>query len=510
MVTNSMMSSYSLHFLNFFFSERMVAIPVYQYLSDECYFSSDDSTRDPDFLCSISELESSLRSESDDESDSLFRPKKRKLEHNVNKAKKGNLIKNLEEKENISDSEDDSSMSDIISLPCSSQFNTEVESKREFGLLPKGMIKEGCKQIYDKQNYCTFCSKNIKSKISRHILTHKLEPKVMKILSLPKKSKERKVELELLANEGNFKHNLEVLKKKEGLLVVARRDSQSHHNPNDFLPCEYCKKFILKKNLWLHHRTCPIHVFYEKNRNVERRGIENEKSNNAVRRGYSLLHSGLIDEDVSVHVVKMLDRMRNDGVKDVVMNDSLIKKYAALRVESLGSKEDQKIGDMHRISQCCRILGRLIIECKKLNLTAIINLDRLVSPPNFDLIVSATQTMSVSGESPAISLGSSIGNILGHIIQIKTGEALRSNDEKRSQEASDFQKLFESEWNYRVNAVCTRRKNTLNRKRVQVLPLTEDLQTLREFIICRPDWKTEQKGEFEMALTSADKILANR
>lgn len=560
MVTNSMMSSYSLHFLNFFFSERMVAIPVYQYLSDECYFSSDDSTRDPDFLCSISELESSLRSESDDESDFLFRPKKRKLEHNVNKAKKGNLIKNLEEKENISDSEDDSSMSDIISLPCSSQFNTEVESKREFGLLPKGMIKEGCKQIYDKQNYCTFCSKNIKSKISRHILTHKLEPKVMKILSLPKKSKERKVELELLANEGNFKHNLEVLKKKEGLLVVARRDSQSHHNPNDFLPCEYCKKFILKKNLWLHHRTCPIHVFYEKNRNVERRGIENEKSNNAVRRGYSLLHSGLIDEDVSVHVVKMLDRMRNDGVKDVVMNDSLIKKYAALRVESLGSKEDQKIGDMHRISQCCRILGRLIIECKKLNLTAIINLDRLVSPPNFDLIVSATQTMSVSGESPAISLGSSIGNILGHIIQIKTGEALRSNDEKRSQEASDFQKLFESEWNYRVNAVCTRRKNTLNRKRVQVLPLTEDLQTLREFIMskmkstssklkktkkpcdwvelakltltrlilfnkrrraevkdlkvldyqCRPDWKTEQKGEFEMALTSADKILANR
>lgn len=279
-----------------------------------------------------------------------------------------------------------------------------------------------------------------------------------------------------------------------------------------------------------------------------------------MRRGYSLLHSGLIDEDVSVHVVKMLDRMRNDGVKDVVMNDSLIKKYAALRVESLGSKEDQKIGDMHRISQCCRILGRLIIECKKLNLTAIINLDRLVSPPNFDLIVSATQTMSVSGESPAISLGSSIGNILGHIIQIKTGEALRSNDEKRSQEASDFQKLFESEWNYRVNAVCTRRKNTLNRKRVQVLPLTEDLQTLREFIMskmkstssklkktkkpcdwvelakltltrlilfnkrrraevkdlkvldyqCRPDWKTEQKGEFEMALTSADKILANR
>ncbi|XP_061164923.1 uncharacterized protein LOC133173868 [Saccostrea echinata] len=218
--------------------ERMVATPVYQYFSDECCFSSDDSFRDPDFLCSKSEVERSFSSDSDDESDTLFRHKKRKLEHNVNKAKKRNLNKNLEEKDNVSDIEDDSSMSDIISLPCTSQFNTRVVSKEEFGLLPKGKIKEGCKQTYDKQNYCTFCSKNIKSKISRHILTHKLEPKVMKILSLPKRSEERKVELELLANEGNFKHNLEVLKKKEGLLVVARRESQLQHNPMDFLPCD--------------------------------------------------------------------------------------------------------------------------------------------------------------------------------------------------------------------------------------------------------------------------------
>ena len=215
---------------------------------------------------------------------------------------------------------------------------------------------------------------------------------------------------------------------------------------------------------------------------------------------------------------------------------------------------------MHRISQCCRTLGRLIIECKKLNSTAVINLDTLVSPSHFDLVVSATKSMSIDKENPAISLGNFMGNIIGHIIQIKTGEALRSNDQKRSQESSDFQKLFESEWNYRVNAVCTKRKNTLNRKRVQAIPLTEDLKTLRDFIILkmqqtfillitvkkacdwvtlakltlsrlilfnkrrraevkdlkvadyqsRPDWKKEQRGEFEMALSSADKILANR
>lgn len=129
----------------------------------------------------------------------------------------------------VSESEDDTCMTDIIinqdfNFPGSFQLNAKVDiSKGELGLLPKGPKKEGCKQIYDKQNYCTFCSKSIKSKISRQILTHNLQPKVMKILSLPKRSEERKIELELLANEGNFKHNLEVLRKKEGFLVVARR-----------------------------------------------------------------------------------------------------------------------------------------------------------------------------------------------------------------------------------------------------------------------------------------------
>ena len=44
--------------------------------------------------------------------------------------------------------------------------------------------------------------------------------------------------------------------------------------------------------------------------------------------------------DADQSVVKMLEKMRKDEVKDVVMNDSIIKKYAALRVESLGRKEE--------------------------------------------------------------------------------------------------------------------------------------------------------------------------
>ena len=51
-----------------------------------------------------------------------------------------------------------------------------------------------------------------------------MEQRVSDIIHMPIKSESRRVALDVLANEGNFKHNIEVLKKKDGYLVVGRRD----------------------------------------------------------------------------------------------------------------------------------------------------------------------------------------------------------------------------------------------------------------------------------------------
>ena len=91
--------SYSLLFFNFIFSGKLVAIPGYQYFSsDDC---SNDSSRDPDFICSESEEESFFSSDTDDEKD-LSRQRKRKLcpryvdDQDLNEAKRSNLTKDLE------------------------------------------------------------------------------------------------------------------------------------------------------------------------------------------------------------------------------------------------------------------------------------------------------------------------------------------------------------------------------------------------------------------------------
>ena len=75
--------------------------PVYQYFSsDDC---SNDSSRDPDFICSESEEESFFSSDTDDEKD-LSRQRKRKLcpryvdDQDLNEAKRSNLTKDLEKR----------------------------------------------------------------------------------------------------------------------------------------------------------------------------------------------------------------------------------------------------------------------------------------------------------------------------------------------------------------------------------------------------------------------------
>ena len=57
------------------------------------------------------------------------------------------------------------------------------EGNETYGLYEKGRIKDGYSQIYDKVNCCTFCGKIVQSKISRHILTHRDEARVMEVLT---------------------------------------------------------------------------------------------------------------------------------------------------------------------------------------------------------------------------------------------------------------------------------------------------------------------------------------
>ena len=66
--------------------------------------------------------------------------------------------------------------------------------------------------------------------------------------------------------------------------------------------------------------------------------------NQGIVRGRLLLSSSVAGDS------ELLTRMKEDAVKEIVLQDPLIRRFACLRMESLGGKNHQKLGDVYRVS----------------------------------------------------------------------------------------------------------------------------------------------------------------
>lgn len=333
------------------------------------------------------------------------------------------------------------------------------------------MPRDGCHKRYDKINFCVYCQKEIKSKISRHLLTHKEYPKILEIQLLPKKSKQRDALFTELVNEGNFKHNIHVINTGKGVLITARRenrDLEKHHTHQDYVPCEFCKGFYLKKLLWHHVRSCKLVP-------KKTEGDDMRNAKNAVRKAKSLLYGSLNTANEKA-VAEMLATMHDDGVKEVVNKDTIIKLFSSMQVCALGGKSIQKKNDMHRVSQNARTMARLVIEAR--DDIPLVSVNKLLCKDNFDLVVKSTLRLSEN----SFTLANKIGHLLGHCIMIKNGYAIRCNSTKMAEETRSFKVLFDAEWKYRVNAPMRKKKTACDMNKLPCIPETSDLVKFRDYI----------------------------
>jgi len=445
-----------------------------------------------------------------------------------------------------------------------------ISETKSFIIKAKKPVKEGCKQVYDKTNYCTFCSKAVHGKIHKHLLTHRGEVEIKDICLMPVKSKQRSAAFKKLANDGNFKHNSLVFQTGSGEIVVARRRGVkagiSGAEPIDHLPCDFCHKFLKKSSLWRHKRSCS-----ETHKPKERQNPDNDEQNpddtpafpattqcSAVREGRTLLNSAVfIGEETCL--TDLMNRMRDNSVKEVAIGDKLIRHYAVVRMQALGHKSDQKPGDIHRVSQAVRTLARMLQLAREIKGDCM-SLDCLLTAANFDMVVLVARKMSIDKNIPALNVGKTVGLLVKRVALVKRGCALREGDRQRAKDAREFRTLYFSDWNYRVNSAAVKRINTLKRCTVQTIPLTDDLMQLRTFMlskmkdldkklkvspcstdwvemakltmsrlilfnkrrraevkdlkvneyISRPDWHTDERDEMAMALSPTDRLLVKR
>lgn len=95
---------------------------------------------------------------------------------------------------------------------------------------------------------CSETTATFVSKISRHLKTNMAESKHVKALSLLKNSKECKVCMEQLRNEGLYQHNSDVIQNGTGTLKARRRPNRTR-DLKEFVHFMYCKGLYCK-DLW--------------------------------------------------------------------------------------------------------------------------------------------------------------------------------------------------------------------------------------------------------------------
>ncbi|XP_073731051.1 uncharacterized protein [Misgurnus anguillicaudatus] len=284
---------------------------------------------------------------------------------------------------------------------------------------------------YNKKQYCLYCSKPY-AKMARHLeFVHRNEVEVAKAVAFPKRSKERRVQLNLLRKRGNFAHNTDVVRKGEGEMIACYRPKKCK-NPKEFIHCIHCQGLYNKLSLWNHSKNCPL-----KPKDDEAQGRKRVRSLCALKTPVGL--------EVSKGFKKVLSLMNYDEVSRVIHSDRCIMQLGEHMFNRMGSD----VTKHDYIRQKMREVGRLLLEARRI--TPLKTMEDFMIPANFKHVISAVKVVSGFDEEknsyriPSLAL--KLGHSLKKICSIVESNAMMYGDHERAECARDFRKVHQARWN---------------------------------------------------------------
>jgi len=342
---------------------------------------------------------------------------------------------------------------------------------------------------WDKQYYCLFCSKPV-SKLPRHLeRCHHDTTEVAHLMTLPLKSKRRRLLLKKLLYRGNYLHNCEVLRAKAGKLIPLKRPSKSC-SAADFIPCEFCLGFFARHDLWKHRKRCQF---------KECSSANGASSNvRCQARGSILLPvSCEANDDFKQNILSV---MNQDEAVTAIRNDDLVMKF--------GTRLYFKHGHHHHrrqyIRERLRQLGRLLVEVKKLD-SSVSYLSDCISSDKFSAICDAVHRLcgfdSVTHIYKTPSLALKIGHSLKECARIEIGTAMQasgSSGKEKVKVCQNFVRLCDMEWNQNVSSHALRSLRQSKFNKPTVLPLAKDVKQLQLYL------KTSAKQHLDGLMDNVD------
>ena len=273
-----------------------------------------------------------------------------------------------------------------------------------------------------------------------------------------------------------------------GVLKVIRRPNPSEKiSYRQFVPCRHCLGFVQKKELWRHTARCPFNE-------GKAQGNLSGKHSKLQFESEMLLY-GSKDGQSNAFIHSIISVMRQDEVSFVAKRDDLIFKFGQALFEKDGTSKTTYI------TQKMRSLARLLIELRKVSNKGDVDMSVFIAPEHFDCIVQATRNLCSYDPNPENEPASSLQRPslalrLGHAIKkaamILRGIALRQKDAELKQNVDMFLELLDAEWSIKISSAALRTLSDGQFSKSPVLPVTEDLIKLREYLLAEIPKATQQ------------------
>ena len=321
---------------------------------------------------------------------------------------------------------------------------------------------------WDKQHACKFCHKMV-IKMSDHLeRVHKNEVEVARVLAMKKGSRERRTAWGELLRQGDFLHNYEVLRANTGVFI-PKYISQKERRPKDFVPCSVCKGMYKRNLLGLHIQRCgKVH------------GTPVPKKRKAAIIEGELLCPAASGTSKSFFQ-KVLGKMKDDGVKRIVLNDTLILQYG----ERLFMKKDIHEHTPNHISSRLRLLGRVMSALRSKTQTdkkRIATLTEALHPANFNALLQAVKEVCEYDDDAHMYRKGSIALKIGYSLKrcnaVLKSEAAKEGNSALKEQAAAFEAAFDGDWQDFVSTCAVQSVDTAKSNKPKLLPSCADVEKL--------------------------------
>ncbi|KAG7459161.1 hypothetical protein JOB18_031843 [Solea senegalensis] len=312
---------------------------------------------------------------------------------------------------------------------------------------------------YNKKHFCFYCRKFVQ-KMSRHLWRkHQDETDVAKAFSLPKNSKERKLQLDYIRNKGNFEHNSEVLETQKGKLIPWKQP-QKKSEGQEFAHCIHCYGLFSRRAMWRHFQVC---------------NFKPESSKPGKTRVLSLCaFAEPAPPGFNDAYWKFLSVMNQDRIAVAIKEDRCILEYGY----RLFRKNEKVVSQHQYIRQKLRELGRLLLKARQV--THVKTIQELIKPEHYSQVVTAAKSLSgfseQTGKYQCPSLARKVGHSLYSLAMFIKSEGLKKKDKQATQDAEEFALLYQESWRFDIASQALTQLDQTKWNAPLLLPFTQDIQ----------------------------------